>query len=125
MRRPNWEWAEMFDRYNSKQGVKRFEVAVWLSGTLCALCYGVPTRNKLILKIHALGRAPSNNPLAGKITDIVLISATFYARLLGSTEIWICEPMNARLIDLYISHRFMPVPANGIHVTHLIRGLSS
>ncbi len=119
MRRPNWEWTEMFDRYNSKQGVKRFEVAVWLSGVLCALSYWVPTKNKLVLKIYALGRAPQGNPLAGQTLGIIVACADAYARLLGSTEIWICEPMNRDLVALYARHDFSPVPADGSQVTHL------
>jgi len=118
-KRPTWQWTELFTRYNSKQGVKRFEVAVWLSGVLCALSYGVPTKNKLILRINALGRAPRDNPLAGKTLGIILACADAYARLLGSTEIWICEPMNQDLVAIYAKHDFSPVPADGSHVTHL------
>jgi hypothetical protein len=120
-KRPTWEWVELFNRYNTRQGVKRFEVAVWLRGVLCGLCYGFPNKSKLILRIHAIGRAPNGNQLAGKVLPVLLASADAYALLLGSKEVWICEPMNSELVALYAKHKFSPVTADGGQVTHLIR----
>jgi hypothetical protein len=96
----------MYHSYHSHSGVKRFEIAVRANGKLCALCYGVPSRNKLILKLHALSRLPNNNPLSGNILSMILFSADAYARLIGSQELWLCEPMNHSLVKLYESVGF-------------------
>ncbi len=98
---PTWNWERMYHDYRSNPGVKRFDVALSMNGVLSAICYGVPTRGKLTLKLHAISRKPDNNPLQGKVLTIILFAADAYARLLGCEELWICNPMNEKLIGLY------------------------
>lgn len=113
---PIWEWTRLYRAYRSNSGVKRFDVAIRAHGKLCALCYGVPSRQKLVLKLHALSRLPNANPLAGNILSIVLFSADAYARLIGAQELWLCNPMNSHLVALYESVGFES-HRNGIGVT--------
>lgn len=96
-----WEWKSMYADYRSNTGLKRFDTALVMNGQLCALCYGIPTKTKLTLKIHAISRNPLNNPLEGKVLEIVLFAANAYARILGADELWICNPMNSKLIEVY------------------------
>ncbi len=124
-KRPTWRWAEMFIHYHKMSAFKRFEVAVSLAGQLCALSYGMPSNGKLILKIHALARAPGASPLAGQVLPIVLACADSYARLLGSQEIWICNPMNEGVAKYYESFEFTPVCDRRGKTTHLIMRLQS
>jgi hypothetical protein len=98
---PTWEWKRMYEDYRSNTGLKRFDTALIMNGQLCALCYGVPTKSKLTLKIHAISRNPYNNPLKGKVLEIILFAANAYARLLGADELWICNPMNSKLVKVY------------------------
>lgn len=98
---PTWNWERMYYDYTSNSGVKRFDVSLSRNGILSAICYGVPTKGKLILKLHAISRKPDNNPLQGKVLTIILFAADAYARLLGCEELWICNPMNENLVDLY------------------------
>lgn len=55
----------------------------------------------MVLKIHALERKPVNNPLQGKVLTMILFAADAYANLLGSKELWICNPMNQALVQKY------------------------
>jgi len=96
-----WGWERMYHDYRSHSGIKRFDVALSMRGMLSAICYGVPTRGKLTLKLHAISRRPDNNPLQGKVLTIILFSADAYARLSGCEELWICNPMNENLVDVY------------------------
>lgn len=113
---PIWEWTRMYREYHSHSGVKRFDIAVRAHGKLCALCYGVPSRGKLILKLHALSRMPNDNPLKGNILSMVLFAADAYARLIGAQEMWLCNPMNSSLAKLYENHGFS-AHSNGIGIT--------
>lgn len=116
---PIWEWTRMYRDYHSHTGVKRFDTALFAQGKLCALCYGVPSRGKLILKLHALSRAPRDNPLAGKILSIMLFAANAYARLIGAKEMWLCEPMNESLVTLYEKQGYTAHRNNLGKTTHL------
>jgi hypothetical protein len=123
-KRPTWEWVEMFTRYNHKRAFKRFEVASRNNGQLCALSYGMPSNNRLILMINAIGRAPGDNPLSGEVFPIVLACASAYARLLASQEIWVCDPINARVAAYYESHGLEPVRNSHGVTTHLVMRLA-
>lgn len=123
-KRPTWQWTEMFARYNQKSAFCRFEVAVRVAGRLCALAYGMPSNSKLILRIHALERAPQMNPLAGHVLPVILATVDAYARILGSREIWICNPMNPRIAKHYENYDFTPVIGPGGATSHLIMRLS-
>lgn len=116
---PSWEWVKMYHDYHSNTGVKRFDTALYAQGKLCAVCYGMPSRKKLILKLHAIGRLPYNNPLEGKVLAIMLYAADSYARILDSEELWICNPMNSRLVSLYQSIGYMAHTNNLGVTTHL------
>ena len=122
---PSWEWRSLYHNYHSHSGIKRFDLAVRSRGNLCALCYGVPSRGKLILKLHALSRRPQNNPLSGNVLSMVLFSADSYARLIGAEEMWLCNPMNNKLVSLYESVGFT-AHFNGLGIpTHLSMRLQS
>lgn len=98
---PIWEWVNQYQICQGKNSIKRFDLAVCANGNLQALCYGMPTKRKLTLKLHTLSRNPLNNPLTGEILKIVLSAAYDYAQLLNCKEIWLMEPMNEKLVTLY------------------------
>lgn len=114
-----WEWRSMFHDYHSNSGIKRFDIAVKIGGRLQLLCYGVPSRNKLILKVHALERSPVNNPLRGKVVDMTLFAADAYARLIDAEELWLCNPVSPAHVRLYQSFGFTPNFNNKNKATHL------
>lgn len=116
---PIWDWERMYHDYQSHSGVKRFDVALSMGGVLSALCYGVPSRRKLSLKLHAISRKPDNNPLQGKILTIILFAADAYARLLGCEELWICNPMNEKLVDVYQKYGYVANKNRMGTTTHL------
>jgi hypothetical protein len=116
---PIWTWTRMYRDYHGNSGIKRFDAALDVNGKLCALCYGVPSRRKLILKLHAIARLPENNPLEGKVLTIMLFAADAYARLLDAEELWICNPMNDRLVSLYEGAGYSVNSDRSGVVTHL------
>lgn len=117
---PCWEWKDQYQTCHGNNGMKRFDIALHSAGQLWALCYGMPTKRKLTLKLHTLARNPVNNPLAGRILEIVLFAADAYARLLGCREIWLVEPMNERLVAQYQTAGYTAQRNRMGHVTHMI-----
>lgn len=116
---PIWDWERMYHDYHSHSGVKRFDIALSAGGVLSALCYGIPSRRKLTLKLHAISRRPYDNPLQGKILTIILFAADAYARLLGCEELWICNPMNEKLVDVYQRYGYRANKNRMGNTTHL------
>jgi hypothetical protein len=92
---------------------------VKIGGQLQLLCYGVPSRSKLILKLHAIERAPLQHALRGKIIDIALFAADAYARLIESEEIWLCNPISPAHVRLYQAAGFEPQTNASGNVTYL------
>lgn len=115
-----WEWTKMYSDYQGHSGIKRFDLALKQGNRLLALCYGVPSKRKFILKLHAIERTPINNPLNGRILEIVLFAADSYAGLLGSKELWLCNPMSPAHVRMYSKAGFEPNSNSLGIVTHLI-----
>ncbi len=118
-KRPIWSWCKMYHLYQGRNELKRFDLAVCSNGELVALCYGRPSKNKIFLKIHTIARKPFDNPLTGKILDIVLFAAISYATLLGSQEIWLVEPMNIGLVKIYEKYGYTAQRNKSGVITHL------
>ena len=115
--RATWSWVDMYNRANGL--LKRFDIALIANGEPVALCYGVPSKKKVLLKLHTLGRKPYGNPLAGHVLDIVLFAASAYASLLGCEEIWLVAPMNEILVEKYQAFGYTPQRNKAGKVTHL------
>lgn len=124
LHQPSWEWRRLYRDYNSHRGIKRFELALHHQGKLAGLCYGIPSRRKLILKLHALAGAPDGT-LKGLRLRMMLYAANAYARLLNARELWICNPMNSHLVSLYEQAGFLAHFDRTQRVTHLSRGSTS
>lgn len=121
-RAASWQWTRLYSDYRSNAGIKRFDLALYQGGRLLALCYGVPSQKKLILKLHALERAPGANALSGRVVSVVLFAASAYARLLGSNELWLCNPVSDTHTRLYQKSGFEPIaPHPGMPVKYLRR----
>ena len=109
----------MYMDYHSNSGIKRFDLALHQEGKLQALCYGVPSPGKYILKLHALERSPIENPIRGKVLSIVLFAADAYARLIGAEELWLCNPASSSHVKMYSKAGFEPHFNNLGIATHL------
>jgi hypothetical protein len=120
-RRPIWSWEAMFQTYRGKAGIKRFDLAVKSAGQLRGLCYGVPNNSKLVLKIHAIARAPAENPLRGTFFRMAIFGAAAYAKFLGSQEIWLVDPLNESVVHYYMRFGFTPERDRHGTITHLVR----
>ncbi len=118
-KRPIWSWVDMYNRYHAHNLLKRFDIALVANGNLIALCYGIPSKHKVFLKIHTVARKPDNNPLAGEVLNIVFFAAMAYAELIGSREIWLVKPMNETLVEKYQQYGYHPQRNKIGQVTHL------
>src|SRR5262245_35562190 len=118
-RRPTWSWIQMFHEYQGNPGIKRFDPAIRVRGKLCGLCYGVPNKSKLILRLHAITGAPVNNPLRRSCFPVALFAASAYADFLGSEEIWLVNPVNESVAAYYAGHGFSVERNSSGHVTHM------
>ena len=119
-----WQWKMLYQTYTSRKGFMRFDLAIKSGGRLCGLCYGIQSKRKLILKLHALSGAPSNDRLKGKILPIVLYAANAYARLLGAEQIWLCNPVSAGVVKLYGEFGFQSNSTRIGNVTHMSKEVS-
>lgn len=115
----SWEWSKLYMDYHSSSGIKRFDLALYMNGKLQALCYGAPSKGKYILKLHALERAPNDNPIRGKVLSMVLFTADAYARLIGAEELWLCNPVSPAHVKLYAKAGYEPHFNNLGTATHL------
>ena len=118
-RRPTWSWVHMFHEYRSNAGIKRFDPAIRVDGKLCGLCYGIPNRSKLILKLHAITGSPMDTPLRRSCFPVALFAASTYADFLGSEEIWLVNPMNDSVAAYYARFGFSSERNASGHVTHM------
>ena len=119
-KKPIWSWVDLYNRCQKYNLLKRFEIALVANGKPVALCYGVPSKHKVLLKIHAIARDPLDNPLSGKALHVILFAAIAYADLIGSKEIWLVAPMNATLVEKYQRYGYKPVQNKMGRVTHLV-----
>jgi len=76
-RRVNWDWELLARKYS--QIPKRVELAIWVEGTLCGLCYGKVTEGRLIARIDRLERDPGDVHLTGLVGEV----ATRFLDLMG------------------------------------------
>jgi len=116
---PIWTWSRMYEAYRSARGAKRFDVALRAGGGLQALCYGIPSRRRLILKLHALSRSPLGNPLQGQVFQIVLFAAGTYASFLGSQELWLMHPQTDGVAQYYARFGFHYHRDRSGQITHM------
>lgn len=114
-----WSWALGLKKFHKQP--KRFDVAITVAGQLCGLCVGSPTRGKLILKVKVLEGLSVGNPLKGNIVLIALFAAHAYAHLLGSIEVWLCNPVNETMVKRYQLAGYEPVRDRSGKVTHMTK----
>lgn len=78
-----------------------FDLAIWFDRELCGLCFANPNQSRLRVKIVRLeGNPATDHPLKSRIATFALTAVTHYARIIGSKQIEIQEPV-AGAIPLY------------------------
>jgi hypothetical protein len=120
-----WSWVDIYNVYHSPDGAKRFDLAISAKGALYALCYGIPTKKKMFLKLHFFQGDFNGveNPLRGKVLNAISVAASTYTSFLGGKEIWICNPLNEKLVRYYETHGFHAQRTREQKVTHLTKGV--
>jgi len=99
-----WSWQQWLPAF--RKDPKRFDLAIYVGETLCAVCLGQPSVGKMALKLYIVQGKPYDNPIEGNILNVVFYAAHSYAKALGSLEVHICEPANDRLIAIYAKHGY-------------------
>ena len=96
---PHFSWQEIV-RWKSREPMG-FDLAIWFDHELCGLCFANPNQSRLRVKIVRLEGKPGNDhPLKSRIATFALTAVTHFARIIGSKQIEIQEPL-AGVIPLY------------------------
>jgi hypothetical protein len=115
-----WDWFYKRNYFYKKYSARlRFEVAIWNDNELCGLSLGRVTRDDHNNSIHyAEGSPRAGHPLTGNILDIILLTGTEYARLLGKKNIRLVEPVE-NLIKVYEKrYKFKCLKKKGLFGSH-------
>lgn len=75
-----------------------FDLAIWFDLELCGLCFANPNQSRLRVKIVRLeGKPDKDHPLKSRIATLTLTAVTHYARIIGSKQIEIQEPLKGAI----------------------------
>lgn len=97
-----WDWDRQLKKYRTHP--KRFELAVWhRKHFLSGASIGRPTWSGNRLRIDLIEASPYGGPLEGVITDMVILSATIYGKIIGASQLRIMQPVNERVRSFYMS----------------------
>ncbi|AXI60378.1 hypothetical protein DLD99_07820 [Pseudomonas kribbensis] len=96
---PYFSWQEVV-RWKAREQMG-FDLAIWFEHELCGLCFANPNQSRLRVKIVRLEGKPGNDhPLKSRIATFALTAVTHFARIVGSKQIEIQEPLPG-VIPLY------------------------
>lgn len=95
---PHFCWEEIV-RWRAKEPMS-FDLAIWFDRELCGLCSANPNQSRLRVKIVRLEGQPNEHPLKSRIATFALTAVTHFARIIGSQQIEIQEPLSGA-IPLY------------------------
>ncbi len=101
-RQVDWSWFNSYPGYRYSYP-KRFELALWYDNTLSSLSTGRPSYHGGRLRLEFIEARPTDHPLKGRVTPIVLSAAEVYAGIIGATQLRIIDPIDMKLIDYYSS----------------------
>lgn len=89
--RATWDWRQAFSVYRNKPN--RFEIALWRSGSLGALCYGQTSKTNNRVRLDLIESSPRRpNPLGKTAVPILTFASSIFAELTGACEVWILDP---------------------------------
>jgi hypothetical protein len=80
----------------------------------------VPNRSKLILRVHAIARVRSDNPLRGSFLRMAIFGASAYATFLWSEEIRLVRPIHRSVAEYYMRFRFALEAGKHGTISHLV-----
>jgi hypothetical protein len=96
---PHFSWREVV-RWKAREPLG-FDLAIWFDQELCGLCFANPNQSRLRVKIVRLeGKPGSDHPLKSRVATFALTAVTHFARIIGSKQIEIQEPLSG-VIPLY------------------------
>ncbi|KAE9639276.1 hypothetical protein EJA70_28885 [Pseudomonas sp. PB103] len=96
---PHFSWQEIV-RWKAREPMS-FDLAIWFDHELCGLCFANPNQSRLRVKIVRLEGQPGNDhPLKSRVATYALTAVTHFARIIGSKQIEIQEPVTG-VIPLY------------------------
>ncbi|EJM59436.1 hypothetical protein [Pseudomonas sp. GM48] len=100
------QWGDTHFSWHDVTGWKArepmcFDLAIWFDQELCGLCFANPNQSRLRVKIVRLEGKPANDhPLKRHVATLTLTAVTHFARIIGSEQIEIQEPLEGA-ITLY------------------------
>ncbi|MCE6980331.1 hypothetical protein EI534_23735 [Pseudomonas frederiksbergensis] len=93
---PHFSWNEVVG-WKTREPMG-FDLAIWFDLELCGLCFANPNQSRLRVKIVRLeGKPDKDHPLKSRIATLTLTAVTHYARIIGSKQIEIQEPLKGAI----------------------------
>jgi len=111
----------MYQGYQSKGSVHRFDTAISKSNKLVGLARGVLERNRLTLKVHAMEVSSETKSLANRMLEITLYAAGVYSKFNQTPKIWLCNSVSPACVRLYSGQGYEPNYDRFGRCTHLIK----
>jgi hypothetical protein len=106
-------------RYSGRRGRRKARGERRRAEAAGTLAVGIPTRGKITLKVHVVERRPCENPIKGSVLRIILFAAHAYAGMIGSTEVWLCNPVNETMVEKYQQLGYSAVRDRTGSATHM------
>ncbi len=89
--RGTWDWKKEFPYYQNRPN--RFEISLWRSGVLCALCYGQTSKHGSKVRMNLIESIPIKpTPLGRRALPVLGFAAATFAEIIGATELWVIDP---------------------------------
>lgn len=107
-----WDWDRIVQR--QPRSPDNVDLAIWSGETLCGLMVGRLSKRRTRLLLEVIEGAPFvPHPLQGRVLDLGLLAAEYYAKGVGARWVRLMNPlpgMQARYIARY---GFGPVAVDG------------
>lgn len=81
--RPAWQFSWEEIAWHFRPNPRRFEVAMWLGKSLCALATGTASKGRENVTVHYVERKLSDDRAKGWVAPVVTDAAEHFARALG------------------------------------------
>jgi hypothetical protein len=109
--RGSWIWTKEYPFYKNQPN--RFEVSLWKSGILCALCYGQLSKHGTRVRMNLIESTPVRpSPLGMQALPILSVAAATFANIAGASELWVLDP-DPKIESLYKAQGF-----GGVEIYH-------
>jgi hypothetical protein len=107
-----WDWARIVAA--QPRSPDNLDLAIWSGDVLCGLMVGRPSRSRTRLLLELVEGAPFvPHPLQGRVLDVSLLVAEYYARGVGARRLRLMNPLRGMQGRYIARYGFGPAVAAG------------